>query len=92
MKGLPEAWSKESPGMSQQQQRPNSLFESVTSTVATTVSSTGPNADLKDLYLQDLSDGMLSTYFDRLGHSKLIMITVSSFKFLRSSVKTSGKS
>ena len=89
MKGLPEAWSKESPGMSQQQ-RPNSLFES--STVATTVSSTGPNADLKDLYLQDLSDGMLSTYFDRLGHSKLIMITVSSFKFLRSSVKTSGKS
>ena len=90
MKGLPEAWSKESPGMSQQQ-RPNSLFESVTST-ATTVSSTGPNADLKDLYLQDLSDGMLSTYFDRLGHSKLIMITVSSFKFLRSSAKTSGKS
>ena len=89
MKGLPEAWSKESPGMSQQQ-RPNSLFES--STVATTVSSTGPNADLKDLYLQDLSDGMLSTYFDRLGHSKLIMITVSSFKFLRSSAKTSGKS
>ena len=89
MKGLPEAWSKESPGMSQQQ-RPNSLFES--STVATTVSSTGPNADLKDLYLQDLSDGMLSTYFDRLGHSKLIMITVSSFKFLRSNIKTSGKS
>ena len=90
MKGLPEAWSKESPGMSQQQ-RPNSLFESVTSQ-ATTVSSTGPNADLKDLYLQDLSDGMLSTYFDRLGHSKLIMITVSSFKFLRTNIKTSGKS
>ena len=61
MKGLPEAWSKEAtPNLMSQQQRPNSLFE----TAATTVdkSASGPNpADLKDLYLQDLSDGMLST-------------------------------
>ena len=61
MKGLPEAWSKEAtPNLMSQQQRPNSLFENATSTVDKSAS--GPNpADLKDLYLQDLSDGMLST-------------------------------
>ena len=50
MKGLPEAWSKESPPQPVMTQRPNSLFGDPTS-----------NSDLKDLYLQDLSDGMLTT-------------------------------
>ena len=61
MKGLPEAWSKEAtPNLMSQQQRPNSLFE--TATTLADKSASGPNpADLKDLYLQDLSDGMLST-------------------------------
>ena len=62
MKGLPEAWSKEAtPHLMSQQQRPNSLFETAATTTADK-SASGPNpADLKDLYLQDLSDGMLST-------------------------------
>ena len=54
MKGLPEAWAKESsnptPPVMGSTQRPNSLFGDPTS-----------NSDLKDLYLQDLSDGMLTT-------------------------------
>ena len=44
-----------------QQQRPNSLFETAATSTGDK-SASGPNpADLKDLYLQDLSDGMLST-------------------------------
>ena len=62
MKGLPEAWSKEAtPTLMSQQQRPNSLFETAATSTGDK-SASGPNpADLKDLYLQDLSDGMLST-------------------------------
>ena len=51
MKGLPEAWSKESPPvMTTNVSRPNSLFQQQ--------GSTDTGQDLKDLYLQDLSDGM----------------------------------
>ena len=67
MKGLPEAWSKESPPAMTNVCRPNSLFQpppSCTTTTSMTLTSHEAAAanmgqDLKDLYLQDLSDGML---------------------------------
>ena len=61
MKGLPEAWSKESPpALSTNVSRPSSLFQSG-SNVHHEAANMGQ--DLKDLYLQDLSDGMLSAWF-----------------------------
>ena len=69
MKGLPEAWSKESPPVMSNMSRPNSLFHSglhgqppngsvgPSSVGGNQPASMGPQ-DLKDLYLQDLSDGM----------------------------------
>ena len=58
MKGLPEAWSKESPPvMTSNVSRPNSLFQQAEA------AQSNLGQDLKDLYLQDLSDGMLSAWF-----------------------------
>ena len=64
MKGLPEAWSKESPPVMTNMSRPNSLFQTPTTcseaSVAAAAAAAASNMgqDLKDLYLQDLSDGM----------------------------------
>ena len=64
MKGLPEAWSKESPPVMtnvSQQHRPNSLFQAMpppSSSCSEAATASNVGQDLKDLYLQDLSDGM----------------------------------
>ena len=70
MKGLPEAWSKESPPVmtTTNLSRPNSLFQTPPppcSDAAAAAANLGQ--DLKDLYLQDLSDGMC--YQSSLIHS-----------------------
>ena len=67
MKGLPEAWSKESPPVMTNVSRPNSLFQAPPSTscseasvaaAAMAAAASNVGQELKDLYLQDLSDGM----------------------------------
>ena len=70
MKGLPEAWSKESPPVmtTTNLSRPNTLFQAPPppcSDAAAAAANLGQ--DLKDLYLQDLSDGMC--YQSSLIHS-----------------------
>ena len=57
MKGLPEAWSKDgqTAHMATNMSRPNSLFGH--QTLATGSGGSESAHDLKDLYLQDLSDG-----------------------------------
>ena len=61
MKGLPEAWSKESPPVMTNVSRPNSLFQAPPPTScseASAAAASNVGQELKDLYLQDLSDGM----------------------------------
>ena len=71
MKGLPEAWSKESPPVmtTTNLSRPNSLFQTPPPPCSDAAAAAAANLgqDLKDLYLQDLSDGMC--YQSSLIHS-----------------------
>ena len=68
MKGLPEAWSKESPPVMTNVSRPNSLFQAPPTTSCSEASAaSNVGQELKDLYLQDLSDGMC--YQSSLIHS-----------------------
>ena len=53
MKGLPEAWSKDATATNMS--RPNSLFGH----------GAPESQDLKDLYLQDLSDGKMSQNYTK---------------------------
>ena len=96
MKGLPEAWSKDGQSaahLATNMSRPNSLFGHHTMTTGSGGSESAH--DLKDLYLQDLSDGSylvnplingrnprskVATHFDRKGHPRSVLLILAGQK------------